>query len=312
MPMPMAMASSERDHPPHTAINRALQLAAMALLLGLGLMIGCQEQKRVELPAEPLQTLSASEIRQAYNRRVGRIDRFWARSVVEVDWVDAEGKSHFEQGDGPLIVRKPAEFALAVGKLGNTILWLGRDAERYWLLELKPPGDQPATAYVGRIDELDRMDGRSSPLPIRADRLIELLGVTPLPEEITVTQPADQPGLYQVVGAQGPGEPTIYWWLDRQLRPVRIGFVDAVTKQVVAEAKLSGEEEVRLVPQTTTGNPEIAGRIEIRMPARRATMRLFLSDATTKPDKFRDAQFDFESLVKSLKPQRVQVLQPAR
>lgn len=273
-------------------------------------LFGCQPPKDTAAAPAGLPAVSASELREAYNQRADRIERFWAHSVVEVDWVDAEGDAHFEQGDGPLIVRKPDEFALAVGKLGNTILWLGRNAERYWLFELKPPKGQPATAYVGRIDELDGVGPRRLPLPIRPDQLIELLGVTPLPDGLTVTRPAEQPGLYQVLGPSVPGQARTYWWLNAELRPVRIGFIDPADGQVIAEAQLSEYRDLTMVGQPPGAWPYVPGRVEIRVPRSRASLRLFLSDVTNDPKKFRDAQFDFEALVKALKPQRIEVIEP--
>ena len=273
-------------------------------------LIACQPAKDAAAPPSA-PVLSTSEIREGYNRRVEKIERLWARPIVEIRWVDAEGKSHFEQGDGPLIVRKPHDLALAIGKAGNVFMWLGRNAERYWLFELRPPKDQPTTAYVGRIDELDRIDPRKLPLPVRPDQLIELLGITELPDgiEVAITEPPNAG--YAVLGpVPGSGART-YWSLDEKLRPTRVGFIDPASGEVIAEAELSNYKPLPITGAPPGAWPDIATTVEIKVPASRANLKLILSDFTDDPAKIKDAQFDFERLVAANKPQQVREITPA-
>ena len=287
----------------------AIRRGGWFLLVALTFMTGCPPRDRTPAPASVPQR-SASEIREAYNGRTAAIQRMRARAVVEVSWVDEKDKSHWEQGDGPLLVRKPNDLALAIGKLGNVMFWLGRSDQRYWLLELKTPQGQPTTAYVGQIDELDQLHDRQLPLPLRPDQLIDFLGVTPLPDDFEMLMPmASGPGVYQLREKESVEGSRRYWWLDEKLRPTRVGFIDS-DGQVIAEASLSQYTSLPIAGAPPGAWPDVASYVEIKLPGPRANVKLNLSDLTTDESKFNDAQFDFDRLVKVYKPQQVRAITP--
>lgn len=280
--------------------------------VALAFLTGCPPKDRTPAPAALVPDLSTSEIREAYNNRVAAIERMRAQAVVEVGWVDEKDKSHWQQGDGPLIIRKPHDLALAIGKLGNVMFWLGRNADRYWFFELNPPDNQPPIAYVGQIDELDQLRPNQLPLPIRPDQLIDFLGITNLPDDFEVVPAAGQgPGVYLLREHDIPGASRRYWWLDEKLRPTRIGFI-GTDGEVVAEAALSAYKPLPLAGSPPGAWPDVATRIEIKLPANRANVLLNLSDLTTEKSKFSDAQFDFDRLVRAHTPQQVRVIEPGR
>jgi hypothetical protein len=259
--------------------------------------------------------VDAGETIARHNDRVRRLNRMWSRAVVEIDWVDAKGKARFEQGDGPLILRKPHELALAVGKLGNTMYWLGSDADRYWLLQLDPPKDKPRTAYVGHHGPGAEADLERMPLPIRPDLLMQVMGIS------TVALPSEDPGVniaqadteavvLHIESADSPGMRELTFD-PAKARLQRVVIRDG-DGEVIAEAGLSRYKTVELRGVPKGGWPEIPHRIEVRLPRRQATATLFLSQTTDgrAEDKVRDAQFDLERLLRAFRIDRVEVIDP--
>jgi len=259
--------------------------------------------------------VDAGAVIARHNDRVRRLNQMWSRAVVEVEWVDEKGKARFEQGDGPLILRKPHELALAVGKLGNTMYWLGSDAGRYWLLQLDPPDGEPRAAYVGHHGPAAEAELKRMPLPIRPDLLMQLMGVStvPLPDDdagVKVAQSDPEAVVAHIESRQTPGM--------RELRfdPAKARLQRVVIHdeegRVIAEAELSRYKTVELRGVPLGGWPEIPHRIELRLPRRQATATLFLSQTTDgrADEKVRDAQFDLERLLRAFRIDRVELIDP--
>lgn len=282
---------------------------AISLIVPISVM-GC---RTTDKPGEPVAPPMPYEpLRAAYNARTSRVEQMWARAVVELRWTDPQNKKHFEQGDGPLIIRKPGRMALAVGKLGNTIKWLGSDGQRYWLLDLEPPAGQPRTAHIGRLDRFDPASQRA-PLPIRPDHLLLLMGLDDLP-------PLPDGGVYAadedarpVVMLPISASPTrmLKLTLDRDLvRPVRSAIVEKLGEddwRTLVEATLDNYEPLPLHHKPPGAWPAVPHRMTVTMPGREASVQVFLERATDgKADnKVRDQQFDLESLIAALKIERV-------
>jgi len=310
-----------------TRLHRnARPLRAAALALGAALLTGCPPspmnsglddgEPPVVEPTPPYEPL-----RTAYNARLAEVKQMWARTVVEITWFDADGKRHWEQGDGPIMIRIPHEIGLSIGKAGSTMFWIGADAERFWLFDLKPPEGQPSTAIVGRHADLASPDAPRLNLPVAPGRLIDLMGLSPLPESDAVvvashTPEADGPRLLRVVlPAHDPADPSLRRVIDidpKTHRATRIAFVNDAG--VVIEADLSAYEPLRLDGRPPGAFPHVPTLIDIHAPQRpgqpnsQAAMKLALSEMTDA--KIADAQFDFEALVQGLRPQRVEPLQP--
>lgn len=290
----------------------AAMVVGVAMVVGgVAVMGGC-DQPRVtgELPA-------FAELRDRYNARTAQVEQLWARTVVEIRWEDERGRRHFEQGDGPLILRMPSELALAVGKLGNTMYWVGGDAERFWFFDLNPPNGEPSSATVGRHEDIARTGTEELPVPVRPDQLLHLLGVKDMPEPADgqVPQVTREGGMDVVrIAADAEGEA---WWryeLDpaNNHLPTRIVLLDAEGQEVVASA-LSRYQPLEREGVPPGGWPYVPTRIEITTPlTERTRMTLFMADPTDGKarDRVREAQFDFERLVEMLNPDEVREVQP--
>lgn len=281
---------------------RTFRQSGLALLVVAGLC-GCQKAKdRKGATDVPLPPMTYAQIAESYNARVERVQTLWVRSVVEIRWKDKDGKKHFEQGDGPLIIRKPSELALAIGKLGNTRFWLGCDADRYWLFDLH----KPRKAYVGKQSNVANAARQVLPLPIRPDQMIGLIGLRSLPDtdqaqveidggRYRLTLPPDQ--------ALGGMQPVL--WLDAQIRPVRIQLRDG-RPSVIVDAELSKYSRMKLSDAAPGAWPSLATRVHMVLGDGQATVTLFMRNPIDGTSKIKDAQFNFEKLVKLLKVEQVE------
>ncbi len=267
------------------------------------LCIGCEPVKTRGDGAPTLGRMTYEQVRAAYNDRIAPIDTLWVRSVVEIRWTDEEGDRHFEQGDGPLIVRRPSELALAIGKLGNTRFWLGCDAKRYWLFDL----EDPRTAYVGEQDNIARAAQQVLPLPIRPDQLIGLIGLQPLPDAAGATVEA-QTEHYRVTLPASPalGGLEARMKIDTDFKPVHIALLDAQRRTIV-DATLESFTRMRLEGRPPGAWPWMPQRVHVVLGQGEAQITLFMRDPAEGGDKVRDVQFDFERLVKAhqIAPDRV-------
>jgi|GEM_PF-1013251 len=249
---------------------------------------------------------SYDEVAQRWNTRTNDLSRIWARAVVQIRYVDADGKRHNEQGEGHLQLVQPSDFALSIGKLGEVLLWLGSDASRYWLIE---PGDA-SHASVGAHATLGMACHKSLGLPAHPLDMLDLMGVTALPT---------------LAGAQAAGReaPWVTLTRDAQLlvveAPARFGrrrmFLDPVTLlprriQLFPSVQVSPGDAPAIsadltnpapVKLRTRGGffPRVASRIEIDHPASDTHIVLHLTDLSDGRDqagRLSPRVFDFNSL----------------
>lgn len=273
-----------------------IMLAMVAVFL-----TGCPKpgERNLNGDAPAAEAVTYPQFAAAYNRRVGKIERLWARVTMEVRWVDEQGNKHFEQGDGQLIVRKPDEMALAIGRLGNTMYWLGCDAKRYWMFELNPPKDQPRTAYIGSRALAHR---HRLPWPIHPDQLLGILGISPINQEMP-----DDDVRWHVDGQQGTlqshaepsnGSQVVF---DVKYQRLLQRTVSRGENEVLLYADLSKYKPLKLVNKPPGAFPDVATRFELKLPPQQAQLSMTLSEMTNDPSKIRDVQFNFEKLIKALK-----------
>ena len=281
-------------------------LTGVFVLLALG---ACSSSDpAVPLTAPPVATSVAApsyrEVAERYNRNIQRIERLWARSVVELRW-RAKDRKRFEQGDGHLILILPDRLAFSVGKLGEPLLWVGSDSQRYWFIDRTDADEK--VAFVGRHDRTVRGGPRNSPLPFRPLDLPHLLGLVPLdPDPGSTGSPVVESydGQWLV---EPPGN-EVRMLLDPQTAlPVRVDLLDSQGYSTVI-AHLERPALLTLENLPPGAYPRIATRAEVRIPGSEGHMTLFLSDPTDEERKFKPEAFDFEHLTEVLGPLTVEDL----
>jgi hypothetical protein len=276
-----------------------------ALCALCGAIAGCQTTETTDGDGPPLDPPRPyAELAADYNQRIALIERIWSRSVVEVEWIDREGKKQLEQGEGPLIVRKPGEMALAIGKLGVTRFWLGCDDERYWFFDL---AEDRRTAYVGRQDRIATERSESLPLPIRPDRLIRLAGITPLPryDDASAVRVERTPTGHRITlpADKALGGLVMRTTVDDACRATRIELL-MPDGRLLIDAALSAFARMEITGQPPGAWPEIARRIRVALPYHRAEVSLFIEKLTDDPTRVKDVQFDFDKLTAALRVDR--------
>lgn len=115
------------------------------LAIALVVLSACQAKPAPIVQEGEAALPTYAEVYAKAEERVGALDRFWAIAVVGLRYRDAEGEARREQGEGHLQVVRPSHVALTIGKLGETYLLLGCDAERFWWIERL----ETRRAYVG-------------------------------------------------------------------------------------------------------------------------------------------------------------------
>ncbi|XHC24547.1 hypothetical protein ABWH91_09670 [Phycisphaerales bacterium ac7] len=121
---------------------------------------------------------TAEPVRIAHNARVERLGVLWSRGIVAFRYRDAEGKLRDDQGNANVQLILPDRFAMRIHKVGETLLWIGCDAERYWMIDLLT---EPSRAYVGRHDDFTGEKGERVGLPVPPRELSRLMGLEELP-----------------------------------------------------------------------------------------------------------------------------------
>ena len=265
---------------------RGLALPLVCALLGA--CAGGPEPRAETVP--PAERPDPAELRQRYNARVERLQRVWARAVVELSWRSREGRRH-EQGEGHLLVERPEKLALSVGKLGHTIFWSGTDGERQWLFDLS--GDEKVL-YLGETAKGER----AGPFGVPPRALLWLLGLRPI-------GPSDaswRAGRYVYALADRPLEIALD---PRTALPERVTWRPGAAKGPRAVARLARPERVELAGAPPGAWPRVPSSIEIETKRPAGSARITLSALTDDPDRFGGRAFDLEALREAFAPDRV-------
>ena len=284
-------------------VTRFWSLGWFCLSVGL-FLVGCETTPTDDQPTPPKPALTYAQLQAGHAARVAPIDQLWARGELVIRWTDDKGERRMEQGEGPLILRRPNELAFAVGKFGQTRFWLGCDQNRYWLFDL---GDDKRVAYVGRQKNIANARQQVLPLPIRPDRLLILLDVLPLPDPATV-------GDQVVVARDGedhlivlPPEPQLHGLMrklrmDEQFRVTEIDLMDRRGRRIML-AKLGAFDPMTLDDQPEEQYPDVAEAVHITLGDHEDATTIIIRPLAARQgtSKVKDRQFDFDALVKAMK-----------
>jgi hypothetical protein len=291
---------------PRRCTPRASRAGAIALVAALaGAMVGCDSTRKA-IPRGPVPEYGS--VVEPFNERLDRLDRVWARAAVQIRWGDEDGQRRWEQGEGHLAMLRPDRVALSIGKLGETLFWLGCDGQRYWWIDLT--GDRKH-ASVGRHDgparrglsagpEFGRLGGLAasiSPLD-----LFDLVPLVPLATDQGTTQWSDDGHLLGLTAPWRGGRKRV-WVNPETYEPVKVELYDEAGEAVLV-ADLS-EPDLMSLTGTSDIGPSIAQRVFVGHAATDTELRLYLSGFEDDPKRFSPDAFDFEKLLARLGVQDV-------
>ena len=232
-----------------------------------------------------------AELAERYNAGIAHLDRLWARTTVVVRSTDEDGERHEDQGEGYLQVVRPDRLALSVGKIGETLFYLGSNETEYWWFDLT--GDEQVELF-GRHDKATSQKSADFGVPVHPLDLIEVLGVIPLPETGEVGWA--ETGQLDVRAPGRFGERVLT--LDPEtLRPSRVRLLDSDGETAV-DARLERYQQVEIVGAPSIGKL-VATRLHIDLPAIDAQVMLSLYEPTNKAIK--DVAFDRERLTRMMR-----------
>ncbi len=303
-------------HPPR---NMRSQRCSTALLAALPLLL-CLHGCKAPSDTLTLSTLPDAKVNVAplptyadliarYNANITGLDRFFARTKVEVRWRE-DNRVRRESGDGVLAFERPLNTALSVEALGNTVLWAGSNETFYWLFtDLHKDGK----LYFGQHIHLGQSAGQQPlPLPVKPDAVPLLLGLLPIDASNTPDHPAVElvQGYYLIeppaLGVRMLLDPTT-------ARPVRVDLLDSRGRSAIV-CRLQGATtfqatQVRVILQGQADTP--APPATYTLPAKamfltsdeQASMTLELKSATGDPAKVRPRFFDLEQLADYFDPE---------
>lgn len=265
---------------------------AIAFAMGLA---SCKSGSEPVAPSQP--TPAYESVAASYNERVALLDRLWARAVVALRFTDAQGDRRYEQGDGHLQLRDADRLALSVGKLGEVLLWVGCDDERYWLFDRLA---DPTRLYLGRHDALGVDRAREIGLPVAPRELLQLFGLRPLPASGNVEWTDE--GLLQLTTTDERGAWRYTLDPDSNL-PRRIARLDAEARPLL-DAELSDDKSVRITGRGFNP-PRVAGRVRVTHVATGDSITIVLDGDVIdgrREGKPRMPSFDLDVLRQALGP----------
>lgn len=257
----------------------------LSLVVGCGLFAGgcCNVKKSPQAQPYygPTQTLAqlAGDI-NANNRKISSL---WATLNYSAT-VNDHGQTHsVSSGDGILLYMRPSNFRLVAKKeFVGTVFDLGTNGKEYWL-EVVPGTNR---MWWGRYEDLVHTPVGKSPIPIRPDLVLEVLGVGLIntdfnvPPVPTLRFNSDQDAYMLVFNVHAPDR----WialkevWYDRAThRPRRVILYDADGRAVL-RADLSMYTRVQVPQEDPKGWPEMAGDFKLFFPDSGSRMEFTMTD----------------------------------
>ncbi|BAM04592.1 hypothetical protein [Phycisphaera mikurensis] len=226
------------------------------------------------------------EVIRRYNAAApAGLSRFSASVGVELAYAEPGGATREESGAGKLLYRRPSDTALSVGVLGNTILWAGSNANRWWVFS--------DLHREGRLTDGPLAGGPSgvAGLPFRPDAVPLVLGLQPLDPDAVPPEPAvERVNGFWLVEPPGVGARLL---IDpRTARAVRVDLLGPGGRSRVAvrldgEAPVAGAEPGTTLPRLIDAYPLDGG----------TRLTLTVRSAGADDPALRDRLFDLDFLI---------------
>ena len=245
-----------------------------------------------------------------HNRRVSRVQEYYASGSVEVEWMDEEGERHREVGEGNFIFIKPDDVALTFRKLGEVYLWWGADAERLWMFW----GGEASKAYVARSENVLHPACEPLPMPVHPAELLDLYAVSALPESGSLGVSFDEERAAWVIEAPARSGWRRIYFDARDGLPERVELLGADGRSVFASADLSEYAPMDVRGLGPGFEPPVPTRMIVRGPDdsdSQGRLEVSVSNPSDKPptsDRIRPATFDFEAIRANMRPDEMIVL----
>lgn len=216
--------------------------------------------------------------------------------IVRFTARDRNGNRRTEQGEGYLQVIRPNHVLLSVGSyVDRMYFYLGSNDQLYWWVDSMK--DHAREAAVGRLELATRERAAQLGVPVHPLDLLELIGVTTLPESGGEVRWVDRGRAIEVTA---PAR----WGIRRlQLDPVmfeptRIELLDDAGN-MVARAEIALPVAVTI--EGSGHRPRIAGRVRIALPTLEAEVTIDIHSPETTSRRPRLQAFDLLSLLESLR-----------
>jgi hypothetical protein len=283
---------------------------AAAGVMCVGALFGCDHSK-VKGEGPPVAPVARgpvpayAQVAGVYNARVRRLERLACPVGVVVHGRDDRGNALREQVEGNLQLALPANVALRLDKVSQTVFYLGSNETKYWWFDLT--GDK--TALVGSHEKATPEAVASFGLPVHPLDLLEVLAIKPIPdpnaEQATHAMLVwSKDGKYLGLTLPGRWGGERRFWLDPQtFDPVRVELIDKAGVLAVAGA-LSKYAQVEVASDTTV-HPWMATQFDVELPAQQATAVLTLVRPVNPGESQRAKLFDLDGLLKYYKIQKV-------
>lgn len=276
----------------------AMGVVCMIFLAGCAKPVTPDDSPGVRVPRD--EPPPYAEAVRRYNENAKKVDRLWSRAVTTLEWFDSKGERRIEQGDDCFVVYvAPDRFALSIGKLGKTLMWVGCDEQRYWMFDLQ----EPRSAYVGTRANAGKPCVRPLPMVggVSPRDVMRLMGVEPIDAD---AEPAGQPvewheGQWLI---EPPGTGTRLLIDPETGLATRIDLLDEHGySRLICRLSHTTVIESFVIPPG--GPAKIASRLNIELPDGSGSVRLTMSSPTDgrRDDRIQDRVFDFDRLRKLLK-----------
>jgi hypothetical protein len=296
----------------------AMLVAVLSVLAFSSAAAGCAAASRQDASEELRARREAMTRITAADRRLASLDRFEATGTAVLPVRNPEGAIEEEQLDLLILRERPGRLAVRLKlSVTDTLAWLGSDGARWWLFL---PEETPPTVWHGPVDP----DGEAStpedriPLPptLRRPMLVDLLlGLEPVGEFAALEWDASSQRWWIEGPIAAAGMASTAGWTVRR-GYARDGSVPEVVEvrdpagDLVARSRLSNHARVE-VPDRAVGDwPMVPMRIELAGPADEGSdeapaVRLALERPSGRGRRVKAAAFDWDRLLRAMRPERV-------